>query len=176
MDRGCIGMKLESVKAIIEALTGAEVRYLLAGGLAVIAHGYLRFTKDVDLIIQLKPDNIKRAFDALGRLGYRPAVPLTGEQFADPANRERWIREKDMKVFQLWSDDHFETPIDIFVAMPFDFNAEYEAAVRKPLSGNLEVRVVTIPALIAMKEEAGRPEDLIDIRYLRMRLDERGDD
>lgn len=83
-------MKLESVKAIVEALNVAGVRYLIAGGLAVIAHGYLRFTKDMDIVVQLIPDNIKRAFDALGRLGYRPTVPVTGEQFADAGNRELW--------------------------------------------------------------------------------------
>ena len=36
------------------------MRYLVAGGLAVNAHGFLRFTKDVDLVIELVPDNIVR--------------------------------------------------------------------------------------------------------------------
>lgn len=34
------------------------MKYLVAGGLAVNAHGYLRFTKDVDFVVQLVPDNI----------------------------------------------------------------------------------------------------------------------
>ncbi len=152
----------------------ANVRYIVVGGLAVIAHGYLRYTKDVDLVIQLKPDNIERAFEALVPLGYRPAVPITREQFADPANRERWAREKGMTVLQLWSDDHRETPIDVFVTEPFDFDAEYMAAVRKPLSGGIELRVARISTLIRMKEIAGRPEDKIDIEHLRMRLDDSG--
>ena len=80
-------MKLESVSAIVEALNGAKVRYLVVGGLAVVAHGYLRFTNDVDLVIQLEPDNIRRTFEALSRLGYRPGVPITAEQFADAGNR-----------------------------------------------------------------------------------------
>ena len=45
-----------------------EVRYLVAGGLAVNVHGYLRFTKDVDLVVQLESDNIRRALAALGTL------------------------------------------------------------------------------------------------------------
>jgi len=52
------------------------------------AHGYLRFTKDVDVVIQLIPDNVTRAFAALGTLGYRPAAPVTAEQFADRVTRE----------------------------------------------------------------------------------------
>ena len=54
-------MKLAS----FEALEAGGVRYLVAGGLAVGAHGYLRFTKDVDIVIQLIPDNIERTFTAL---------------------------------------------------------------------------------------------------------------
>jgi hypothetical protein len=41
-------MKLASVEALVAALEEAGVRYLVAGGLAVNAHGYLRFTHDVD--------------------------------------------------------------------------------------------------------------------------------
>jgi len=164
-------MRLESVQAIVEALNGAKVRYLVVGGLAVIAHGYLRFTKDVDFVIQLLPDNIKRAFKAFAALGYRPLVPVTWEQFADAGNRERWIREKGMRVLQFWSDAHRETPIDVFVAEPFDFDAEYEAALRKSLFGRLEVRVASITTLIGMKESAGRPEDKIDVEHLRMMLE-----
>ena len=38
-------MKVGSFEAVIQALEGAGVRYLVAGGLAVNAHGYLRFTR-----------------------------------------------------------------------------------------------------------------------------------
>ena len=55
-------MKLKSVRAVIEALNGAQVRYLVVGGLAVVAHGYLRFTNAVDLVIQLQPDNMFLTF------------------------------------------------------------------------------------------------------------------
>ncbi len=37
-------MKLASFEAILGAFAQAQVRYLVAGGLAVNAHGYLRFT------------------------------------------------------------------------------------------------------------------------------------
>ena len=65
-------MKLVSFTAIATALEGAAVRYLIAGGLAVNAYGYLRFTKDVDIVVQLIPENIQRAFAALRTLGFRP--------------------------------------------------------------------------------------------------------
>ncbi|MGH8675167.1 MAG: hypothetical protein ACREVG_12755 [Burkholderiales bacterium] len=165
-------MKLASFEAIVKALQDADVRYLVAGGLAVSAHGYLRFTKDVDLVLQLVPDNIKRAFHALSTLGYRPLVPVAAEQFADAALRAHWIRDKGMLVLQFWSDEHRETPVDLFVDEPFDFDAEFARALVKPLHGTLPVRFVSIPTLIRMKETAGRSQDKIDIEYLRMRLEQ----
>lgn len=167
-------MKLSSFEAITRSLNEAGVRYLIAGGLAVNVHGYLRFTKDADLIIQLIPDNIAKAFTALAKLGYRPSVPITAEQFSDQETRASWIRDKGMQVLQLWSDEHRETPIDIFVYEPFPFDEEYANALVKPLYGAIEVHFVTIPTLIRMKEAAGREQDRIDIEHLRMRLETDG--
>lgn len=166
-------MKLASFDALVSALQQAGVRYLIAGGLAVNAHGYLRFTKDVDVVLQLAPDNIQRAFAALGTLGYRPLVPITAAQFADDRLRESWARDKGMVVLQFWSDSHRETPVDMFVSEPFGFEEEYRRALVKPL-GRIEVRFVTIPTLIRMKQAADRPQDRIDLEYLRKRL-ENGD-
>jgi len=167
-------MKLASFDALVSALQQAGVRYLIAGGLAVNAHGYLRFTKDVDVVLQLVPDNIQRAFAALGTLGYRPLVPITAARFADDRQRESWARDKGMVVLQFWSDSHRETPVDMFVSEPFGFEEEYRRALVKPL-GQVEVRFVTLPTLIRMKQAAGRPQDRIDMEYLRKRLED-GDD
>ncbi|GKS65557.1 hypothetical protein YTPLAS72_28610 [Nitrospira sp.] len=150
------------------------VRYLVAGGLAVNAHGYLRFTKDADFVIELIPDNIKRVFAALEPLGYKPLAPVTAEQFADRSNREDWIHNNNMQVLQLWSDRHPETSIDIFVQEPFPFAEEYAKALIKPLYGTVEVRFVSIPTLIRMKEAAGREQDRIDIEHLRILLADDG--
>ncbi len=163
-------MKLASVATILDALNTAEGA-LVVGGLAVNAHGYLRFTKDADLAVDLVPENIERAFRALATLGYQPRVPITASQFADSGLRDGWIREKGMKVLQFYSDAHRETPIDVFVIEPFDFEREYQSA----LSGTVELpdrrpvvaRYVAIPALIAMKQAVGRPQDLDDIQHLR---------
>ena len=57
---------------IVEALNNADVRYVVAGGLAVVAQGYLRLTMDVDLVIDLDRDNLLRALNALEIDGYKP--------------------------------------------------------------------------------------------------------
>src|SRR6266851_1493873 len=85
-EQGKIGrMKLGSFDRLVRALDKSGVRYLVAGGLAVNAHGYLRFTRDVDLVLQLAPENIASAFGALEGIGYRPIVPVTAVDFADVA-------------------------------------------------------------------------------------------
>ncbi|MEX2517323.1 MAG: hypothetical protein WD572_10535 [Gammaproteobacteria bacterium] len=145
-------MKLDSFTALVSALEDAEVRYLIVGGLAVNAHGYSRFTKDVDCVIQLVPENIQRTFAALKTLEYKPLLPITAKQFADTSLRNSWIREKNMQVLQFWSDKHQATPVDIFVDEPFVFENEYNNALIKPLFGKLSVRFVTIETLIAMKK------------------------
>jgi hypothetical protein len=45
-------MRVTSFEKIVLALNAAKVRFLVAGGLAVNAHGYARFTNDVDLVIR----------------------------------------------------------------------------------------------------------------------------
>ena len=173
--RQCHFMKLTSFEAVAGALKDANVRYLVAGGLAVIAHGYLRATADMDVVIQLKPDNIIPAFRALADLGYRPAVPVTGEQFADDNQRQQWIRDKGMVVLNLYSDQHPFNSVDIFVAEPFDFDLEYEKALIGEISADLFVRFVSLPTLIKMKKVANRPRDIDDIEHLEMLLNEEED-
>ncbi|HTY86277.1 MAG TPA: hypothetical protein VMB80_02330 [Candidatus Acidoferrum sp.] len=160
-------MKVTSFEAIVRALNAAKVRYLVAGGLAVNAHGFARFTNDVDLVVRLTETDVLAAFKALGKLDYLPSVPVTAGEFADPACRQRLIKTKKMTVLQMWSDRHRETPVDIFVTEPFDFAAEYKTALVERLSAGVPVRFVSIETLIKLKARANRAEDRIDIKNLK---------
>jgi hypothetical protein len=168
-------MMLGSFETLAAALERAGVRYIVAGGLAVNAHGYVRYTKDVDLVIQLGSDNVVRAFDALASLGYRATVPIVAAQFADPVQREGWIREKGMRVLNFQSDQHRFAPVDVFVSEPFAFEDEHEKALQGEIAPGLVVRFVSLGTLIAMKEAAGRPNDLDDVQHLRWILQEKRD-
>jgi len=169
-------MKLAAFEAVVRALNKAQIRYLVAGGLAVNAHGYVRLTRDIDLVIALDQDNVVQAFDALKTAGYHPIVPITAQQFADPALRQQWIDEKGMQVLNFFSDEHPLTNIDIFVYEPFDFQAEYAESLQDELLPGLEVRFISIPALIHMKEAANRPKDIDDIQHLRWILEDQDRD
>jgi hypothetical protein len=160
-------VKLASLEAIVRALNEGDVRYLIAGGLAVNAHGYIRFTQDVDLVIALDSVNIVGAFHRLATLGYRPAIPITAEQFADSTLRQQWIRDKGMQVLNFFSDQHRETGVDVFVTEPFDFQRESMDALQGELSAGVNVRFVSLPTLIVMKKAANRPRDIDDVQHLR---------
>jgi len=168
-------MKLAAFEAVAKALHAAEVRYLVAGGLAVNAHGYIRLTVDIDLVVALDAENIRRAFRALADIDYRPTVPIRAEGFADASQRERWREEKGMKVLNFFSDSFPGTSVDVFVYEPFVFSQEYGAALQGELLPGVVTRFVSIPTLIRMKQVAGRPRDLDDIQHLQW-LQERHDD
>lgn len=159
-------METRSVEAIFKALNEASVRYLVVGGLAVNAYGYVRMTRDVDLVLELKEDNILRGLDALFHIGYQMAIPATPQDFAREEIREQWRTEKNMIVLKLWSEQHLRTPVDIFIREPFVFEDEIQKARYLDLSSGVSAPIVDLQSLIRMKQEAARQQDLVDIQEL----------
>jgi hypothetical protein len=157
-----MGGRVEWVLAVLERV---NVRYLVVGGVAVVLHGYLRTTLDLDLVLQLERDNLDRALKALGDLGFQPQVPVPLSSFADPQIRETWLREKNMRVFSLWHPDHPGFAVDLFLEEPFDFETVYRRALRVPLQ-SVQATVVSRDDLVAMKRATGRARDLDDIAAL----------
>jgi hypothetical protein len=161
-------MRKQSVEVVVRALNAADVRFLIAGGLAVVAHGYLRFTADMDLVLDFDDDNVRRAVTALAALGYRPRAPVPIDEFADASRRAAWVREKGLTVFSLHSPQHPVTEVDLFVETPFpDFGAAYRSALRLELAPNVVATFVSFEDLIALKQNAGRAQDLEDVDRLR---------
>lgn len=160
-------MQKHSVEAIIRALNDAEVRYLIVGGLAVIAHGYMRFTTDVDLLLDLEQDNVQRAIAVLQSLDYRPRLPIAITDFADTHKREQWVNEKNLIVFSLASTQHPLTEIDIFAQNPFSFTQAYETAAWKEVVVGLTAPIISLEDLLRLKQQAGRPQDINDIARLK---------
>jgi hypothetical protein len=161
---------------VFEALNAANVRYLVVGGLAVVAHGFLRATMDVDIVVQLEPANLQRALAVLDELRYRPRAPVPILDFADPAKRQMWIDEKNMTVFSLRSVDHPLTEIDLFVREPFDFDAAFSHRLTMDVVPGVPAFIVPLRELVQLKRAAARPKDLEDLRRLEHVAREREDD
>lgn len=158
---------LDSVHEVFSALNSDSVRYLVVGGMAVAAHGHVRATNDIDMVVALDHQNALTAIESLTRIGFRPAVPVPAKQFADESARARWRSEKGMLVFQMRTGKPMDVPVDLFLTEPFDFERAYEHAVRAEVVPGVEIPVVPLDILLEMKEAAGRPKDQEDIRILR---------
>jgi predicted nucleotidyltransferase len=159
-------MERRSVESLVRVLNDAGVRYLIVGGLAVVAHGHARFTGDVDLALDLDPGNARRAVEAFESLGYRPRAPVRFGDFADPARRADWISSKGLTVFSASSPEHPATEVDLFVENPFEFEDVYARAAHFEIGPGVEAPFIPLKDLIAMKRKAGRPIDLDDARVL----------
>ncbi len=54
---------------ILHALSGARVSFVVVGGVAVVLQGHPRMTADLDLVVDLSVDNVRRTVDVLEHLG-----------------------------------------------------------------------------------------------------------
>ena len=150
---------------VLKALSDARVRYLVVGGVAVVLHGYLRTTGDLDLVVELNPDNLARALDALERSGFQPRPPVPLKSFADPEARRLWIETKNLQVFSLWHPELPGFEVDLFVEEPFDFDQAWERKVDVALTHTVAT-VVGLEDLLKLKRAAGRARDLEDVAVL----------
>jgi hypothetical protein len=166
-------MQKHSIELIVRALNDHQIKYLIVGGLAVVAHGYVRFTADIDLVLAMDNQNLSAAVTALKSLNYRPRAPVAFEQFIDPDLRKKWIHEKELTVFSLFSPDHAATEIDLFVDPPLTFPDAYSRATRLEVAPGIVAAFCSLDDLIELKSKAGRPRDLDDIAQLTKIRDNR---
>ena len=157
---------------LFKALNDAGVKYVVVGGLATVLHGYARLTIDVDLMVDLAPEEATRAIQALESLGFKPRAPVPAVQFADAAKRREWIEQKGMTVFSFYSPSNPMLTVDVFVYHPIPF-ADLRSRAERMVIDNVPVYICSIDDLITLKQQAGRPQDLIDIEKLR-RIQEKG--
>lgn len=160
-----------NLREIFAALSEADARVVVVGGLAVILHGHLRVTRDLDLVVDLAPANCARAIAVFAALGLRPRLPVTLDDFADPVKRADWFERRNMLVLQLLDPRNEQRSIDLFVREPIEFETLWRNSVVKDYDG-MSIRVAAISDLIDMKSLAGRPRDHEDIQALRAILDE----
>lgn len=142
-----------------------KVRYLVAGGVAVTLYGNPRFTKDLDLFVDPREDNMRRVVGAFKALGFVPRAPVKAEEFISASNRAKWQREKGMLAFTFINPKNPFENVDLLFSAPLSFENAYR---RKKTfrSKNIPVPTVSLRDLIRMKRNAGRPHDLDDLRIL----------
>jgi predicted nucleotidyltransferase len=156
-----------SLETIFKRLEEETVRYVVVGGLAVVAHGYLCFTADVDIFLDLEPGNLKKAVSVFSNLGYQPRVPVALHDFISYKARASWIKEKNLRVFSLWNPKEPATKVDLFVEAPMDFDEAEKNSLLFDAGSGIKIRVIGLEDLIRMKLAAGRRRDIDDVENLR---------
>ena len=151
---------------IFQALVKAKVQFLVVGGVAVNLHGFYRATGAADIILLLEDFNLKRFIRVVKGLKLKPKIPVNLGDFAVDKIRREWIKKKGMKAFALFDPNSWEKELDVVIEHPINFQSAYK---RKTMikDGPLEVPVISISDLIAMKKVADRGRDKIDIMALK---------
>jgi predicted nucleotidyltransferase len=146
---------------IIKQLEDEKVKYAVIGGIAVVLYGYVRFTKDVDLIIDFSKENVVRFVKAIDALGFRAGVPVDPLDLAVTDRRTEWMKEKNAKVITFYNPQHQLLQIDVLLTKSLD-----DVCVKRHQIDDVTVSVVEYEDLVKMKKETGRDTDLIDIKKL----------
>jgi len=147
------------------ALQKNNIRYAVAGGVALVLHGVVRFTAGLDLIVDLEQENLGRFLQAMTELGYRPRNPVKTGELLDPAIRESWKREKGMVVFSFIDPSQPMAMVDVFIEEQIPFREVMQEIVLMEARG-ITIPVVSLKHLKRLKQSAGRPQDLADIEAI----------
>jgi predicted nucleotidyltransferase len=144
---------------LLQALTRRGVDFVVIGGLAVIAHGGARVTKDLDICFDRDPANLEALGDVLVRLEARlRGVPDDVPFVPDAAT---------LKRISLLTLDTRHGPLDIHAAPAGSpaYSSLKRRAERVDVAG-VVVLVAALEHLMAMKRAAGRAQDLADLEEL----------
>lgn len=148
--------ELEDLVSLCRALNEEGVRYLLIGGFAVILHGSVRGTKDIDLLVDPSLGNIRALRRALGILPDN-AVALVAD---DDIERYAVVRVADEIVVDLMAS-----------ACGIGLDEAGTSDVDHITVENVVIPVAGKELLIRMKDTV-RDSDRSDVAFLRVRIEE----
>jgi len=147
------------LRALLEALHGHGVRFVLIGGVAVAAHGYVRATEDLDLVPDPERENVHHLVDAL--LGLRATVPGARDRPLGAPEQQALAQGRSLSLI---TDRGAIDIVQRTAGVP-GFSELAEDAVATELLG-VPVLVCSLARLRAMKEAAGRTQDRADLERL----------
>ena len=141
----------EDWRAFIESLNSNEVEYLIVGAVAVVHHGFPRYTGDLSVLVRNSTDNAQRLEPTLAEFGFA-ALGLKAADFED-----------SYRVIQLGVPPNRIDLLTSLTGVSFDeaWASRVEAVVEKT-----SVNFIGRDALILNKRMTGRAQDKADLQAL----------
>lgn len=141
----------QDFKEFIRSLNDNQVRYLIVGGYAVALHGHPRYTKDLDIWIEMSARNAEQVVKALSQFGFE-SLDLEPADFLVPD-----------QIIQL---GYAPNRIDLLSTLPgVEFSTCYKSRVEIDIDG-VTVPFIDLKNLKKNKQAAGRLQDLADLENL----------
>jgi len=147
---------LQDVLDLCAALNREGARYVLIGGFAVILHGFVRSTKDVDLLVDPSEKNIQAVKRAMATLPDNAAALLSDDEVL----QYQVVRVADEIVVDLMAS-----------ACGVTFSEAGKAGIETFKVHGVEIPVASKELLIRMKDTV-RESDALDVRFLHLRIEE----
>jgi site-specific recombinase XerC len=146
--------ELEDLLALCQALDREGVRYVLIGGFAVILHGYVRSTKDIDLLVDPSEENVRALKRALADL---------------PDNAAAEMGDGDVRKYTVVRVAD-EVVVDVMAsACGVRFEDLAAGGIERIDVEGTAIPVATKENLIRTKQTI-RDSDAADVRFLRLRI------
>lgn len=135
----------------LKSLLDEQVEFLLVGGYAVIAHGYVRYTGDIDLWFDIDPSTASKV--------YRIA-----EQLGDPLKVDAIQKLQTLHTVIRMGESPFR--VDLMTSCDgCEWSEAWRRRVIVEIDG-LPVPVISLEDLKAAKRAVGRHKDLDDLENL----------
>jgi hypothetical protein len=147
----------EDVVRTARLLNREGVRYVLVGGYALAAHGYVRMTEDIDIAVSPDAPNAQRWIAALSRLPDGAAGEMAGEEDPFQGDHLHAIRIND------------EFTVDVLPAVAGLSFAELEPHIQRLELDGESIPVLDLHGLLATKQGL-RPKDRSDAAVLRQAI------
>jgi hypothetical protein len=148
----------DDVKTLARYLDEQGVEYALVGGYALAAHGFSRFTEDIDILVSPSTENSRRWILALSHLPDAAAAELAaeGDVFADD------------KRYAIRINDEFT--VDVMPSIAGLSWEEMKPHITSMSIDGVNIRLIDLPGLLKTKQGA-RPKDQMDAAVIAAALE-----
>ena len=148
--------ELEDLLKLCAALNREGARYLLIGGFAVILHGFVRATKDIDFLVDDSNENLQAVKRAMAALPDNAAALLADDEI----RRYKVVRVADEIIVDL-----------LGVACGISYSEAERGGIEQFEIEGVKLPVATKDLLIRTKKTI-RESDALDVRFLLMKAAE----